>query len=412
MGTLHCVRLVVAAGLAMLAVCPSRPAGAQALPSEPLVFGGGRVVVGGDISLTASCSRAEGGPACTPDTGYFNYSDYEDSLLRMARVGLSTSVRLTDRLTALGEVRIENTHAPRPYAAYLRFRPFEGHDFDIQAGRIPSVFGAFARRAYSTDKLLIGYPLAYQYLLSLRYDAVPASADDLLRMRGRGWLSSFAIGSPEPEAGLPIANAFRWDTGVQAHGRIGWFEAAASVSNGSLTRPLFRDDNAGKQVAGRASVQPVAGLVIGASASRGPFVDRETVSLATIDRQSFVQRALGADLEYSFGHYLLRFEAVSSTFDLPTIGTPLRAVATMIEGRYKVTPRLHVAARADHLGFSRITSAGRSATWEAPVTRWEAGTGFSIQRNLQLRASIQHNTRDGGRVRRLTSLAAQLLYWF
>ena len=74
--------------------------------------------------------------------------------------------------------------------------------------------------------------------------------------------------------------------------------------------------------------------------------------------------------------------------------------------------RIDLTWRVTNVAFSRITSAGRSATWEAPVTRWEAGTGFSIQRNLQLRASIQHNTRDGGRVRRLTSLAAQLLYWF
>ena len=64
-------------------------------------------------------------------------------------------------LTALGEVRMENRHAPRPYGAYLRYRPFDGVDFDIQAGRIPSTFGAFGRHAYGTDNLVIGYPLAY-----------------------------------------------------------------------------------------------------------------------------------------------------------------------------------------------------------------------------------------------------------
>ena len=40
-------------------------------------------------------------------------------------------------------------------------------------------FGAFARRTYANDNPLIGYPLAYQYLTSLRPDAVPATADAL-----------------------------------------------------------------------------------------------------------------------------------------------------------------------------------------------------------------------------------------
>jgi len=54
----------------------------------------------------------------------------------------------------------------------------------------------------------------------------------------------------------------------------------------------------------------------------------------------------------------------------------------------------------------------RSLTWEAPVTRWEVGGGYAVLRNLQLRTTFQHNARDGGRVRKQTALAGQLLYWF
>jgi len=36
------------------------------------------------------------------------------------------------------------------------------------------VIGAFARQAYGRDNLVIGTPLAYQYLTSLRPDALPA----------------------------------------------------------------------------------------------------------------------------------------------------------------------------------------------------------------------------------------------
>jgi hypothetical protein len=393
-------------------VCLPQVLGAQGLPSEPLVFGDGRFVVSGDVSLTASCSHAADGPICTSDTGFFNYSDYQDSTLRMARVAIRTSIRFTNKLSALGDVRLENGRRPEPYGFYLRFRPFEHRDFDIQAGRVPSTFGAFSRRAYGTDNPLIGYPLAYQYLISLRPDALPADADDLVRMRGRGWLSSFAIGNQTPDAGVPLADAFEWDTGVQAHGSVGWVEAAASLTTGSLANPRFKDDNDGRHLAARVAAKPVTGLVLGISGSRAPYASSTAATLAHASDRSFMQRAVGADVEYSRDHYLVRFETVASSFELPTIGPRLHALAMMLEGKYKLTPRLFVASRVDHLGFNEIVSSTRVTTWEAPVTRWEAGGGYSVQRNLQLRASFQHNTRDGGRVRHLAAVAAQLLYWF
>ena len=55
----------------------------------------------------------------------------------------------------------EAPQAVRPYALYLRIRPWLNRDFDIQVGRVPPTFGAFARRTYANDNPLIGYPLAY-----------------------------------------------------------------------------------------------------------------------------------------------------------------------------------------------------------------------------------------------------------
>ena len=42
----------------------------------------------------------------------------------------------------------------------------------------------------------------------------------------------------------------------------------------------------------------------------------------------------------------------------------------------------------------------------------EIGGGYLIRRNLQLKLSVQRNTRDGGRVQRLTLGAAQVVIWF
>jgi len=160
----------------LLLVCGTRSTAAQSLPSEPIALANGRVTVSGDLSATYG----------SDDPGFFNYTDYEHSALRLFRVDLTAAVKAGPHFTVLGEIRTENLGEVRPYALYLRIRPWTTRDFDIQVGRVPPTFGAFARRTYANDNPLIGYPLAYQYLTSLRPDALPASADELLRKRSLG----------------------------------------------------------------------------------------------------------------------------------------------------------------------------------------------------------------------------------
>jgi hypothetical protein len=385
---------------------------AQALPSEPLSFADGHVTLSGDVSAAFG----------TDDTGFFNYSDYEHSQLRLFRVDLASAVKLNDRVSLLGEVRTENTGPLTVYAFYVRVRPWAMRAIDIQAGRVPPTFGAFTRRTYASDNLLIGYPLAYQYLTPLRPDALPINANELIAMRGRGWLSSYSIGNPVPDNGLPIASGFRWDTGVQVHGAADTVDATVSITAGTLSHPLFRDDNSGRQVAGRVSVHPreaLQGLILGVSAARGPFVSATAARGAVGDGHDgeFTQTAWGADVEYSRDYYLVRAETVFSEWKVPAVGAPvidvpLRALASYVEGRYKIVPGLYAAARLDHIGFSDVTGTRGPTTWDAPVTRIEVGGGYSLLRNLLLKISGQHNTRDGGRVTSLNLVSAQIVYWF
>jgi hypothetical protein len=388
------------------------PAAAQDWLSEPIVLGHGRVTLAGDASVTFSC--ADTGGACGDDTGFFNYSDYDHSTLRMLRLDINASVRANPHVSFLAEVRTENGSLPTPYALYVRWRPWQHRAFDIQAGRVPPTFGAFARRTYANDNLLIGYPLAYQYLTPLRADAVPADADELLRMRARGWESSFSLGNTAPDRGLPLASAFRWDTGIQAHGATDWIDATLAVTTGSLSHPLVVDDNGGKQVTGRVALHPVPGLVIGVSGAHGPFLDRDVVRDTGRGSETgdFVQKAVGADVEYSRDYYLVRIETILSAWTLPTIAEPVRALGTSVEGRYKIRPGFYAAARIDHLGFSELRGETIVDTWDAPVSRVEMGIGYLLRRNLQLKTSWQRNTRDGGRVTHSNLGAVQIGFWF
>ena len=401
---------VTRAGIAcLLVLCASSRASAQRLPSGPIVLGDGLLTVGGNFSATV-------GP---DDPGFFNYTDYEDSTLRMLRLDLTASLRAGSHVSLLGEVRSQNARAPKAYALYLRIRPWTKRRFDLQIGRVPPTFGAFPRRSYEADNPLIGYPLAYQYLTSLRADAVPASADELLQMRGRGWLANYSVGNLTPAPGVPLATVFRWDTGVQAHAANDFAELTAAITIGTLSNPLFRDDNAGRQVAGRVAVHPIAGLIVGASAAHGPFVSRQAARAAVGAEQdgAFAQTAWGGDVEYSRAYYVLRVETIFSQWTIPSLGSPavsgpLRAVATSVEGRYKIRPGFYVAARADRLGFNEIAGSRGPATWDATMRRIEAGGGYSIERNLLLKISAQVDARDGGRTRTSRLVAGQLVFWF
>jgi hypothetical protein len=385
------------------------PAHGQTLPDRPIVFADGHVSLGSDISWSVS----------PEDTGFFNYTDYERSTLRMLRLTLLATVKAGGHFEVLSEIRSENGGAPNPYALFLRVRPWTGHNLDIQVGRLPPTFGAFARRAYESDNPLIGYPLAYQYLTSMRPDALPASIDELLRMRGRGWLTNYSVGDPSAAPGVPLVSAFRWDTGVQAHIGNDLVDATGSVTAGTLSNPLVIDDNHGRQLAGRVSFHPVAGLVLGASAARGEFVSESVLrtTLAASHAGDFTQAAWGGDVEYSSGYYLVRLETVASRWTIPIVqgplaGLPLTAVATSAEGRYKIRPGLYAAARFDHLHFSEVEGSLGPETWEAPVTRWEFGGGYSLQRNLLVKVSYQVNRRDGGRVQALNLPSVQVVFWF
>ena len=385
-----------------------RTAPAQGLPAGPVSAFDGRLGVGAEVVATIGDRDT---------SAFFNYTDYEHNVLRMFRVALSAAWRPVDPVAFVAEVRSEDLDQVRAYAAYFRVRPWRSHALDFQVGRIPPVFGSFGRRTYGTDNPLIGYPLAHQYLTSLRPDAIPATADDLLRMRARGWRTTYPVGSPEATPGLPLVSAFRWDTGVQARWRQKIVELSGAITAGTLSDPQVSDNNGGKQVSGRVAVFPAAGLTIGGSAARGEWLDRLIMNLLPAGSPDYTQTALGADFEYSRDYWLVRSEVVWSRWRMPfaaiATDTSLDALGAWIEGRYRLTPRLFVAGRVDRLSFSEIAAdTGELVTWDAPLTRLEGSAGYYVRRNLVVRGAVQHNDRDGGRIQRRTYFSGQMVYWF
>jgi hypothetical protein len=389
-------------------LCASLAGAAAARAAEPLTFLGGRMRLGGEVS----------GTLAPEDEGYFNYTGYEVSSLRLFRVDVAAEARLASFASVLLDVRSDNLDSPRLYALYLRVRPWAGREVDIQAGLVPPVFGAFPRRRYAYDNPLPSLPLAYQYLTDLREDAVPSRAEELVAQRGRGWLVSYPVGDAYAAPGLPLVSGEQWDTGVEM--RIGarpW-SLALAVTQGTLSHPLADDDNGGKQLSGRLAWTPSPAVVVGASGAAGEFLSREVQdALPAAARGTYRQEALGLDAELSAGYWIVRAEAVWTRWRVPPleatlIDEPLPALGLHAEARYKLRPGLFLAGRVERLGFSEIESAAGRLTWDAPVTRVEAGAGWSPRRHLLLKASWQHNWRDGGRVRENDLVAGQVVLWY
>src|SRR5579864_2320591 len=412
MGADSPVRSMFAGGAALIALAWCGVAAAQS-PESTYHPGPGRLTLGGDATATVSPADAD---------AYFNFTNYDQNTRRAAQVRLLAEWRLSSTVSFLTELRAANGAGIDGAAWYVRWHPSAARAFDVQVGRIPPVIGLFAREPYGRDNLLIGAPLAYQYLLSLRPDALPASADDLIRMRGRGWEPSFPIGSSAVATGIPIVSAFQWDTGAEAHWHGGRMDVAGAVTRGSASVPAVgRDVNGGETWSGRVAVTGPAGLTVGVSGARGPWIESSTLALlpASLDAQD-TQTLVGADLEFGWGRWLVRGEELRAVFDMPLIdatnpATRLAAWSGYLEARYRVHPRWDVAGRVEQLDFSSIQGTlggGLPTTWDAPVERVSADVGYRAHRQLEVRAGWQMNWRDGGRISKRGYPTLQLLIWF
>lgn len=389
---------------------------AQHWTDETPTLAGGRVTLGGELTVTAS----------PEDDGRFNYTDYEQNALQLIRVALTAAVRPVERVTLVTELRAEGDTSggqwtATPYALYVRVRPWRDRAFDIQAGRIPPVFGVAGRRAYANDNVLIGYPLIWQYLTILRPDAVPANADELIYARDAGWRSWYSVGAGDYAPGVPLATAFRYDTGVEARfgDDVSKVSVATAVTAGTLSSPGTGGRSGGPQLSTRIAVRPTMGLIVGGSFADGDFLsnaaERELPAGARSHRYS--QRSWGLDAEYSRDHWLVRAEGIAVRYELPylydpPIDEPITSAGVSVEGRYRIVPGVTIGARVDRVGFSELTGTHLTLPWDAPVSRVEAGIAWTIVRHVTARISVQHNRRDRGGVTSSTLPAAQVSVWF
>ena len=360
------------------------------------------------------------GTIAPEDPGWFNYTGYESSTLRLFRADLAAEARLAPFASVLFDVRSDNLEAPRVYALYLRLTPWKGREVDLQAGLVPPVFGAFPRRRYAFENPLPGTPLAYQYLTNLREDSVPSRSEELVAQRGRGWRVRYPVGSTEAGPGVPLverravgrrrAAAARPRAALARGGRHAGDAQLPAGARRQRRQAGLRPPRPGRRPLLRGRCLGVLrGVPRARGAGRAPGERRAT-------RTGSRPRASTCSGPTATGSCAPR--PCGAAFTLPAldptrIEDPLPALGLFAEARYKLLPGLYLARPASTISPPRGSRATWALqTWDAPVTRVEAGAGWAPLRHVLLKASWQHNWRDGGTVRESDLVAGQVDLWF
>ena len=397
-------RLLTATALVWLAM-PAARADADLLPSRPITFGDGRVVVSGDVAM----------PSARRTSAISTCSTIRTTRSTSCRCRLTAEFRATDRVGFVGQVRGRGLAArprartqrpPRllPYALYVRVKPATDQPFTILAGRIPPVFGAFARRDYGEVNPLIGLPLAYGYSTTMRPEP-PPSRRELVLNRGGGWAVRYprATATVGPQ-GLPLVSARRWDTGVSAQwdgstirpaSPSRWARCRRRRTTTTTAASRFRPrrhhalGQLQRRRVGRRRRIPVRSPVNSTDYGDVGWLPPPASSETTARRRSAWTPSTPSATSWCAARWWRAGGTCRSRTAIRRCGSD--ALGSSLETRVALTPRWSMAVRGDRLGFSRVAAAdGVVRSWDAPVLRLEGAVGYLVRRNVRLKASYRY----------------------
>ena len=381
-----------------IAIAPGAARAQTQTPAPPYESSPRRLTFGGEISGIL-------GPR--DDDAFFNYTDYERNALRLVRIRLFGEWRLARPLSVVGELRTEAAEDIEAAALFVRWQPWESREFAIQAGRIPPVVGAFARRAYGRDNAVIGLPLAYQYLDLAA--ARRAAGDDRRRPADAGPRLAAELSHRRADARAGrvadrgVALGHRRRSALAARHRS---KPRRAVTRGAPAVPVVRDTPNRRAGRARVAVQMPIGLTVGGSAARGQWIEDDVLALVpAAQRRDRCRRSLGDGRRIRrTGRWLLRGEWIrfgvrgAVRRAAPGAGPALDAWSGFVEARYRLHPRWQVGARVERLDFSRVTRTVESGAADRLGCRRRSGRGRGrLPRDARLRRSRRLAAQLAGR---------------
>lgn len=343
------------------------------------------IQMSGLLELAAS-SRGKGLEA--------NYFNAGATMFDHYRGRLFLDGNATQQIEAHVQLVLDEINTHPVYGAYVVVTPWEQRDAHLLAGKMPWLIGTYGPRTYGDKKPLIGTPLMYQFHTTLRGDAIPANADELLAVAGRGQYGITYGGATKYWRGMPVIYDFCWDTGVGIQGSAAPIEYSLAATSGTPSMMMAAQDwNEGKSVMGRIGIQPMPMLRAGASASYGPYMASALNPSLPSGKTAndYNQILYMADLAFETGHVSLISEGYKNRWQTPTVGD-LDVWGYYAEGKVGLLNGAYVAARWESMRFSDLAdSTGAVQPWDYDIDRLEAGIGYRIARTATLKAVYQNN---------------------
>jgi hypothetical protein len=247
------------------------------------------------------------------------------------------------------------THILQAYLSYSQF--WNGGSVVVRMGQLSTAFGSFLLRYDDADNPLIDVPMAYGYYY-------------------------------KPVSILGLA-------GAQVDVNLGKLDLRAQFVNSSPANPraIFDRDQYGTW-AGGAGYTIRQGLRVGASAYRGPYLDRQSEFFfpGEAPPRDLPATAAGIDTQWGRGPWNVYGEWQWFQFDYHVIPT-LREDTGYGEVRRVLTPRWYIAARLGYLRANAFTGhrAYELAAGFRPNRYQLAKIGYEIQQGPQFRGD-QGNT--------------------
>lgn len=359
----------------------------------------------------------------TPSLIYTN-SDW----LLNPRLSLFLDAQIGSKVYLFTEVRVDRGFDPsdsdvevRVDEYALRVSPWEDGRVNLQLGKFATVVGNWVARHHSWENPFITAPLPYENLVGLWDSLVPPATDVVL-----AWahVNNYAGTYSRDELfdkknRIPIIWGPSYTSGLSVFGRLGRFDYAVEIKNGSLSsRPEYWDiTQTGFEyptLSARLGYRPNEMWSFGLSASDGtyPHEAAEPSLPPGYGLNDYREVVIGQDIGFAWHHFQFWAEAYEARFRIPAIGD-LDTFSYYVEGKYKITPQLFAALRWNQQLFSDVSDSRRNVVpWGRDVWLVEFAFGYrpTAHTQLKLQYSLQHE--DLGRKEYGHLIATQLTLRF
>jgi hypothetical protein len=260
----------------------------------------------------------------------------------------------------------------------------------VKAGQLSSAFGRFPLEYDDAKTPFVNSPPIYLTNLPLRPDQRPCGVTDLVPQSYGGDVDFDCGGSTTDRYGLLPVTLYGLPA-LESDLSWGRLDGRLQIANSSPANPqgLTSSSQSVQWAAGGGYTFPT-GFHVGASAFRGPYLDRNLTPLLPGGKsiRDFLASGIGIDAQWARGPWSAEGEWQHFRFDTPGFVTSPSEIAAYAQVKRILTPRAFLAVRASAQRFGRVqdTSGVAANNFQAPqyIDEFSFGYRFSRQELLKL----------------------------